>query len=166
MSANQTDRINALGGILRRIGNFDPIEFGDDFNSRLILQKTVYLMQEFGLSRGYYFDMYLHGPYSPSLTRDLYELVKTYSDTVPMKFANTSKEKRFFEFLTFIKPVMKNPKYLEKIASIHFLFSAYPNLDSKKIFDKIKAKIPEITISEFRETKILLRNYGLLEKDD
>lgn len=159
------NRINALGGILRRIGNFNPIEFEDDFNSRLILQKTVYLMQEFGLNRGYYFSWYIHGPYSPALTRELYDLVKTYSDTVPMKFVKLSLEKRFCDFLTFIKPIAKNHAYLEKMASIHFLFSAYPYLSSKEIFEKIKAKIPEITIDEFKESKILLRNYGLLEKD-
>ena len=42
------------------------------FDSRLILQKTVYLLEEAGIHLGYPFNWYLRGPYSPALTRDLY----------------------------------------------------------------------------------------------
>lgn len=42
------------------------------FEDRLILQKAVYLMQAAGVHLGHYYQWYLHGPYSPSLTRDVY----------------------------------------------------------------------------------------------
>jgi len=50
------------------------------FNSRLILQKTVYLLEEAGIRLGYSFSWYLRGPYSPGLTRDLYDLNASSED--------------------------------------------------------------------------------------
>lgn len=50
------------------------------FNSRLILQKTVYLLEEAGIRLGYSFNWYLRGPYSPGLTRDLYDLNASSED--------------------------------------------------------------------------------------
>lgn len=160
------DRIDALGGFLKRIGSFEPSLFKSDFNARLILQKTVYLMEQFGLSTGYYFNWYLRGPYSPSLTRDAYILVKTYPELLPVKFVESSDEKRFCEFLAFIRPFSRNHVYLEELASIHFLCTVYPYLSSKEIFLKIKAKIPSMTFERFREIKTVLRNCKLLENDD
>jgi hypothetical protein len=159
-------KVDALGGLLKRIGNFDPADFESDFNDRLILQKTVYLMEQFGLNIGYHFSWYLRGPYSPSLARDAYTVVKTYSQIQPVKFDDPTKEKRFGEFLAFIKPFLRKHANLEKIASIHFLCKAYPNLPLGEIYLKIKAKIPSMTMEEFKETKALLQSYGLLEDDD
>ena len=42
----------------------------DGFMDRLIMQKAVYLAQAAGVNLGYYYQWYLYGPYSPSLTRD------------------------------------------------------------------------------------------------
>jgi hypothetical protein len=163
MSANEKKKVAALGGILRRVGNFDPTTFESNFNYRLILQKTVYLMQQFGLNIGYSFSWYLRGPYSPTLTRDTYELIKIYPETQPVKFADSTAEKRFCEFIAFIKPIARDYMRLERIASIHFLFSVYPKLSSEEIFLKSKMKIPSITHEDFQQIKATLRNYGLLE---
>jgi len=157
-----TGKKDALGGLLKRIGIFDPSLFQSDFNSRLILQKTVYLLEQFGLNIGYYFSWYLRGPYSPSLTRDTYALVKSYPEVHAVKFADPSKEKRFCEFLSFIRPIARDYSYLEKIASTHFLFKVYPRFSSEDIFLKAKAKIPSLTIEEFREIMTVLEKYNIL----
>lgn len=52
---------------------------GEDFNisdteKRKLLQKQVYLAQQLGLPIVYSFSWYIHGPYSPSLTKDYYDL--------------------------------------------------------------------------------------------
>lgn len=156
----------ALGGLLKRVGNFEPSRFSSDFDARLILQKTVYLMEQFGLSIGYYFSWYLRGPYSPSLARDAYVLTKSYQEISPVKFADPAKEKRFCEFLAFIEPFSRDNAYLEKIASVHFLCIAYPHLSSEEIFLKIKTKIPSMTMEKFQEIKAVLMNHGLLENDE
>src|SRR5262245_35544812 len=45
-----------------------------DFDRRLILQKTVYLVQAAGVHLGYSYRWYLRGPYSSELTRDAFAL--------------------------------------------------------------------------------------------
>lgn len=160
------DKRDALGGLLKRIGNFEPSDFASDFNARLILQKTVYLMEQFGLNIGYYFSWYLRGPYSPSLARDVYSMVKSYLEIPPAKFVDPSKEKRFCEFLSFIKPFSRDHAYLERIASIHFLCTTYPHLSSEEIFLKIHQKIPSITMREFRDIKAVLKYHQLLGNDN
>jgi len=156
------DRKDALGGLLKRIGSFEPSVFQSGFNSRLVLQKTVYLLEQFGLNIGYYFNWYLRGPYSPSLARDAYALVKSYPEVQAVKFADPSKEKRFCEFLSFIRPIATDYSYLEKIASIHFLFKVYPRFSSEDVFSKAKAKIPSLTIEEFREIMTVLEKCNIL----
>jgi hypothetical protein len=154
---------DALGGLLKRIGSFEPLQFQSDFNARLILQKTVYLLEQFGLNIGYDFSWYLRGPYSPSLARDAYTVAKSYSEVQAAKFADPSKEKRFCMFLSFIKPIAEDYSSLEKVASIHFLFKVYPHSSSKDIFVKAKAKIPSLTFEEFQEISTVLEKWNLLE---
>jgi len=45
------------------------------FNDRLILQKTVYLLQSAGIHIGYRFRWYLRGPYSPDMTAGAFGIV-------------------------------------------------------------------------------------------
>lgn len=47
----------------------------DSFNQRLILQKTVYLLQSAGVRNGYRFRWYLKGPYCTELTSDAFGIV-------------------------------------------------------------------------------------------
>lgn len=43
------------------------------FDERLICQKKIYLLQSLGVSLGYDYNWYVHGPYSPSLTSYVYD---------------------------------------------------------------------------------------------
>jgi uncharacterized protein YwgA len=79
-------KLEELGGILKRIGNYNPEMFESSFNDRLIFQKTIYLLQAFGLYLGYYFSWYIHGPYSTTLTRDGFALIDKYSERVHYAF--------------------------------------------------------------------------------
>jgi len=45
------------------------------FDDRLILQKTVYLLQAAGIQLGYRFRWYLKGPYSPDMTANAFGIV-------------------------------------------------------------------------------------------
>lgn len=157
-------RIEALGGLLKRIGNFDPVGFRSDFKDRLILQKTIYLMQQFGLNIGYFYNWYIRGPYSPALTRDAYQVAKRFKDLPPVRFASPQAEKRFKEFLMFIEPKSTSHIFLEKIASIHFLVRMYPSLPKGSMYTKTKAKIPSLTREEFEEMYQVLTRFGLFKK--
>jgi hypothetical protein len=45
----------------------------DSFDSRLVMQKTVCLLEMMGVDFGYSFSLYVRGAYSPHLTAQLYE---------------------------------------------------------------------------------------------
>ncbi len=161
MSADENKRMVALGGLLLRIGNFNGHNYEKNFDSRLVLQKTVYLMQQFGLNIGYSFSWYLRGPYSPNLTRDAYELTKSNYE-IPVKFADRNKEQRFCEFLEFINPISNNSYYLEKLAVTHFLYTMYPTLSKGEIYSKVRKKIPSVSLNDFNQMLKLLRSHNLI----
>ncbi len=55
----------------------------DNFDEKLIIQKTVYIAQKMGFNFGYNFGWYVRGVYSSSLTVDLYGMDEktTYNPT-------------------------------------------------------------------------------------
>jgi len=120
------ERALALGAVLKRIGDFDL----STFEGRLVLQKTVYLMQSYGLYFGYKFSWYVHGPYCPELTREAFKIYPFLNKIPKAKFAKPQIEKRFQDFLCFIKEKKSEPDWLEQLACIDFLSSL--NLDAKK----------------------------------
>ena len=67
-----------LGLFVKDINNFNM----DDFDGRLRLQKTIQLLQSFGIDLGYNYHWYLRGPYCTDLTKDGFEL-KNIIDRYP-----------------------------------------------------------------------------------
>ena len=100
----------------------------DGFQDRLIMQKSVYLAQTAGVNLGYYYHWYLHGPYSPSLTRDEYAIAMDISadmyESEGWKLDGSSSEQ-----LERIRDLFAEPdrdklaKKLELLASAHFLIN-------------------------------------------
>jgi uncharacterized protein YwgA len=67
-----TERQKRLTRLLDEIGQSDYNLAS--FQTRLRLQKAVYLMQSFGADLGYRYNWYIRGPYSSSLADDLYAI--------------------------------------------------------------------------------------------
>ena len=130
----------ALGGLLKQIGNYNM----DTFEGRLILQKTVYLMQAFGLPLGYRFSWYLYGPYSPDLTKDGYEIKDIYKTIPKLKFVKQDRQKRFDDFIKILGDNKNDAYFLELLASIHFLKKIYPLENKENIVKKVEQKQPYI----------------------
>ena len=84
-------------------------ESEDQFNNRLKIQKYVFLSKKFGMPFTYPFNMYMYGPYSPSLTTDYYELAKDNDAKISNSMA-LPVEFRQDEFLTSLK---NDPQWLE-----------------------------------------------------
>lgn len=64
-----------LAAFVKTLDDRIGLEFtSGSFEKRLKLQKLVYLAKYFGLDLGYDYNLYLHGPYSPSLADDYYSL--------------------------------------------------------------------------------------------
>jgi hypothetical protein len=97
-----------------------------DFDRRLILQKSIYLVQAAKVDLGYTFHWYLRGPYSSGLTRDAFglhaELTQNPDELKDWKLDIVSLERlaRLKEVIKSIPSPRLAPQ-LELLASVHFL---------------------------------------------
>jgi len=148
----------ALGGLLKRIGNYNI----DTFDGRLILQKTIYLMQSFDLPLGYRFSWYIYGPYSPDLTEDGYQLKDIFKEVPSMKFVKEEREKQFKKFIKFLGEKKNDPKWLEILASIHFIYKLNRQMSKNDILKLIINKQPYILKKDCEEAWNYLEEVGLL----
>lgn len=92
------------------------------FDDRLILQKTVYLIQQLGVSLGYSYSWYIRGPYSRDLTADAFgELGGSLPDGW---FLETHQKAMLAAAKPFIDSTRSRPdaaRELEKLASVLFV---------------------------------------------
>ncbi len=156
-------KVEELGGLLKRIGNYNPKSFEYSFKDRLILQKTVYLLQAFGLYLGYHFNWYLRGPYSITLARHGYELVDIYDRLPSAAFADENAEKRFNSFLLFMSEIKEDAEMLELLASLHFLRKRYPNFKKEELFNELSRKV-FVSRDKFEKAFHILREYKLIQQ--
>jgi uncharacterized protein YwgA len=157
---SQTSESFLLGGILKRIGVFNPSRFQSDFNQRLVTQKTIYLLQAFGLYLGYLFTWYIRGPYSPNLTRDAYGLTEMYPYIPEVKFADSEAESRFGEFLLLLKAVGRDERSWEILASVHFLRHLNKQLNENELFKEFRSR-KTASRELFDDAVELLKKYDL-----
>lgn len=135
------DRPRLTVGLLNRLGKYGV----GSFRARLVLQKTIYLLQAFGIYLGYQFRWYLRGPYSTELTKDAFGLERDWARYPAVTFANQQIEHRLRQFLSFIGNHSQDDVWLETAASAHFLVRTYGETNRNIIFGKIKAKQPHVT---------------------
>jgi uncharacterized protein YwgA len=139
LTAALSRRALVLGGLLRRVGNFNMMR---SFRDRLIFQKTTYLLQAFGVYLGYGFSWYIYGPYSPSLTKDGFSILPVYPSIAPFHFSSPEAEQRFEKFVSFLGSHKNDAIWLEAVASVHSLRKLYPNLSQDEIVGRVATKQP------------------------
>ena len=143
----------------------------NNFQDRLIMQKSVYLAQAAGVNLGYYYHWYLYGPYSPSLTRDEYSIAMDISadmdESKGWKLDDKSSQR-----LEKIKDIFAGPdrnklaKKLELFASVHFLIDRrqVSKVDSSRIIATLERFNKDYFSEEdVKEALGELISYGLLE---
>ena len=122
MGENVSNKLLALKLVLEALGVGTSI---DDVNERKGKQKAIYLAKVLGLNLGYSYGWYVRGPYSPSLTKDYYELdasSDTLNGTLRPDIAATLQDIRTRYIESPEKPEEMSPNdWLELIASWHFL---------------------------------------------
>lgn len=99
MSININDEVINLGLVLKKLDNFSM----STFNGRLTLQKTIYLMQSFGVYLGHNFSWYIRGPYSSHLASvgfALHEIYHKIPDAGHFEKKTQKKFDRFIEFMS------------------------------------------------------------------
>ncbi len=117
----------------------------DNFEKRLKSQKVQYIGQLFGVSPNYSFNLYVHGPYSPALTADLYKFKEFNTMPSSVKFAPDELEERFSNLEKFIKN--KSLRQLEIVATLQWLL-AILKFNSEAAATKLK-KWKGVTEEEF-----------------
>lgn len=133
---DETRRQAALALCSRELGVLNV----SDFTARLILQKTIYLLQGLhGLDLGYRYSWYLRGPYSSTLTRDVFEIVenRTLQDSIWQRHKLSSSAKdiltRFKRAVFDTKPAdMDLAVWLELLSSTHYLLNDPSRKDKSK----------------------------------
>lgn len=106
----------------------------DTFEQRLKSQKVQYLAQAFGVSPSYGFSLYLHGPYSPDLTSDLFALKEQKIKVDSSEFISESFKEKFKKLSSFISG--KDNRKLELVATLH-LFIKVLNLKKEEAVKKL-----------------------------
>ena len=145
-----------------------PFEI-NSFRDRLILQKAIYLAQAAGVNLGYYYHWYLHGPYSPSLTRDEYPIAMDISSDMDeskgWKLDDSSLQR-----LEEIRDIFRESdrynlaKKLELLASVHFLIDRkqVSKVDTSRITATLERFNKDFSEEDVKEALQELKAYGLL----
>lgn len=131
-----------LGYILKHVPGYELSM--DEFDDRLRFQKTVYLLQAFGINRGYDFSRYLRGPYCSLAAHDGYDLRDVY-DSIPTGskvFKSDRANKAFKKFCRFVEN--KSTNDLEIAASLHYR-KITEDWDEARIKKTVKDKREEFT---------------------
>lgn len=100
------------------------------FKGRLRIQKSVYLLREFGIDLGFRHNWYVHGPYSPGLTRVLFNqpTSKAAARQLTAKELQTVNEMR-----NFLGEDLYSAEALELVVSLLYLIRyGPPDFDTKQ----------------------------------
>ncbi|KKG11627.1 hypothetical protein EO98_04650 [Methanosarcina sp. 2.H.T.1A.6] len=146
--------------ILSRVLNILDLEKPDmsEFNTRLKFQKIVYLLQSSGLSLGYAFNWYVRGPYSPDLTQSLYSINDSlFENSKGIVFKDHEAiAHELNKFREKLGPNVDNVKYLEVLASMHYIWKVTFNGRGGKENLKIKLLHAKPSLKEFENIDQLI----------
>jgi len=118
-----TPSVFVLAKCLEKTGSYVP----GDLESRICVQKRIYLLQALGLDLKYGFDWDLYGPYSSDLAKDAacYNELMSEVDSRVKDIKITAKASSVFEKANELMALPNNydqlTSWLELLASIHFL---------------------------------------------
>jgi len=159
---SSTDRLALLsrfiGFLENRLGYKFKVE--EEFDKRFRLQKYVFLARFFGLDLGYDFDLYMHGPYSPDLAKDYYELsrwkVRPEGAELPHNFKAEEYVKLLFK---------KDDEWLEAAATVLDVWNnnkSKPGFDISKLIHHVSTIKPHISVDKIKSVIKDLVDFDLL----
>jgi len=127
------------------------------FTQRKKLQKLTYLLQKFCVDMGFSYSWYLHGPYSPELTRALFDSANKYQ---PSKLTKQETE-RVRTLKANLGANLESTDFLELVVSLHFIKSQMPSATFSEITQVLRQKKPFFTELEISRASEML---SLLER--
>ena len=146
--------------IIKDVGNFNM----DDFNGRLRFQKTIQVLQSFGIDLGYNYNWYIRGPYCPELAKDGFEL-KDVLDKIPqmtVEFAEDEDQANYNTFKKFIANKKDDPDQLEIASSICFLCNE-ERMDKDTVLKLTEGKRARFTMDDCMRIWDELEGYGVVK---
>jgi len=150
-----------LFACLRALG-IDPKM--ETFGERKKVQKLVYLLDKiFGVNFEFPYNWYLHGPYSPVVTKIVYDVIEGRQQVdLDIEPLSTEELKKIGKMKLFLGNGINSNDNLELLASLHFLarHAEKSGLTLKDAIEFLKRKKPYFTDEEiekaanrFRELK-------------
>jgi uncharacterized protein YwgA len=156
-----------LSKILNLLG-FESIDMGS-FDNRLKYQKLIYLVQNSGLSLGYGYNWYVRGPYSPSLTQDLFEINRNNQIFESGKRLALQNEQEIAKRIETIKTLLgkniENSVFLEVLASLIYLKKSSAKSDCASLKKRLLTLKPRLNQTSGIEEMLneackMLRSFG------
>jgi uncharacterized protein YwgA len=134
----------------------------ETFSERKRVQKMVYLLDKvFHLNFGYSYNWYLYGPYSPELTRIIFDVIEKEHEDIaePIELSREDKEK-IRRLKLFLNDDIESNDTLELLVSLHYLLKCWPKSDSKveDAVDFLKSKKPYFSDEEISNALTRLQN--------
>jgi uncharacterized protein YwgA len=135
---------------------------GESFESRLRIQKAVYLFKALGApaAAGYRFSDYFHGPYSPELAREYYALMregKLAGASGGMVEAVDSNEVQ----AAVVEAVNRGNPFMEAVATLHSIASNNPGASLSAIRGQFASLKPHLE-PQYEGAIVFLRNHQLI----
>lgn len=152
---NNYDNLLYLYSVLKRLGCGDV----NTFEQRLESQKVQYLAQLFGVSIRYNYNLYIRGPYSPNLSRDLYQIKEAKMKPMIDKFIPNELEKRFNDLKNFIKDM--DARKLEIVVTLHWLIKV-ADLSKAQAIDRLK-EWKQVNDGELKYSLNKLKKYAQIK---
>ncbi|MBU2099885.1 hypothetical protein KKG83_07335 [Candidatus Micrarchaeota archaeon] len=90
----------------------------DDFQNRLVIQKAIYLLKLKGIDPGFAYNLYVRGPYSPDLTKEVYGHKSTVEKLETSSRLDNSESKKVEEFKDIFSEL--KPSILEVAATYSY----------------------------------------------
>lgn len=115
------------------------------FQTRILLQKTIFILQEIGLNLGYDYNWYLRGPYSPQLTADAFEIqndVALFQEEAGKYKLTDTATSVIARVHAIIGEKINDDTFMELVASLVFL-SKYYRRNDEDLIVLLKNKKPK-----------------------
>jgi len=160
-------QVDAKGILYKLTKKFDLKR--DETQDRLKLQKTIYLLQAFGLQLGYGFSWYKYGPYSQDLVQDAYTVLRSEeykykTDTSSWKFSKSSLEK-FEKFKEICSDILRDTDKLEMAASVDFVRKTwYPDVKETEFVKLFKDRKKQLFSGKTINDSMIIDAFNISKK--
>jgi uncharacterized protein YwgA len=122
------------------------------FSERKRVQKLVYLLDKvFDMKFGFSYSWYLHGPYSPEVTKIVFDVIEDrQAASADPKVLSSEDLRKIDRLKAFVGSDICSTDQLELLVSLHFLLdhSKSLGLEKEEVVSFLKSKKPYFTDQE------------------